>query len=127
MNGGFDFQPTKGLSLQQRLRAALEKLCKWRSVFAAWQLGTRLIDDPECQAVRDHREATMLLRAEVNALVILLKQKRVFTETEWHQQLLFEVQMLDGQYEKKFPGMSTTKDGVTYNPRALETMKGWKP
>lgn len=52
-------------------RRRLEKLGKWRSLFAGWQLGTRLDNDPECQAVRDHREVTMLLRTEVNAAGLL--------------------------------------------------------
>jgi hypothetical protein len=33
---------------------ALQKLAKWRLIFAGWQLGTRLKGDPECDAVRDH-------------------------------------------------------------------------
>lgn len=56
-------------TLEERLLAALNKLAKWRSVFAGWQLGTRLKEDPECQAVKDHREVTILLRAEVSALL----------------------------------------------------------
>lgn len=53
----------------------LQKLCKWRSVFAGWQLGTRPDTDAECQAVRDHREVTMLMRAELSALTALLIEK----------------------------------------------------
>lgn len=50
---------------------ALNRLAKWRTVFAGWQLGTRARGDPESDAVRDHREATIMLRAEVNALTAL--------------------------------------------------------
>lgn len=31
----------------------LQRLGKWRTVFASWQLGTRSKNDPEAQAVRD--------------------------------------------------------------------------
>ena len=38
------------------------RLCKWRTVLTGWQLGTRAKGDPEGDAVRDHREVTLLLR-----------------------------------------------------------------
>jgi hypothetical protein len=106
----------------------LQKLCKWRGVFAGWQLGTRPNSDPECQAVRDHREVTMLLRVEVTALTSLLIEKGVFTEGEFSQQVGVEAQHLDKAYEEKFPGVSTSDVGVELKmPEAFETMKGWRP
>jgi len=47
----------------ERTDAALNVLAKWRAHFSGWQLGTRPKGDPEGDAVRDHREATILLRA----------------------------------------------------------------
>jgi hypothetical protein len=41
--------------------SALERLAKWRTLFAGWQLGTRPKGEPESDAVRDHREATLML------------------------------------------------------------------
>lgn len=64
--------------LIQRYFDALNKLTKWRMVFAGWQLGTRPKGDPECDAVRDHREATMIQRVEISALSRLLIKKRHF-------------------------------------------------
>ncbi len=115
--------------IEQRLRAALEKFTKWRSVFAGWQLGTRSNEDAESRAVRDHRELTMLLRAEQNAMLQLMVAKGVFTLPEWHEQLLAEVQHLDKAYEKKFPGYRTIPEGVEiYSiPLAQDTMRGWRP
>jgi hypothetical protein len=105
----------------------MEKLGKWRSVFAGWQLGTRSNDDPECNAVRDHREVTMALRAEVNALIQLLVAKGVFTVEEYQGQLGQEAEILDQHYERKFPGMKTTRYGVEYDIAvAKETMKDWR-
>lgn len=114
-------------SLADRCYAALNHLTKWRSVFTGWQLGTRLNDDPECQAVRDHREVTILLRVESNALITLLLDKGIFTTDEWHQTVIKEVGVLEEYYEARFPGMKATDDGMQFDRRAVETMKNWKP
>lgn len=107
---------------------ALQKLCKWRGVFAGWQLGTRASTDPECRAVRDHREVTILLRAEMSALITLLIAKGVFTKEEFSQAVGEEAVTLDHDYEKRFPGVTTSAVGVHFQmPEAGETMKGWRP
>jgi len=107
---------------------ALNKLAKWRSVFAGWQLGTRAKGDPESDAVRDHREVTILLRAEVNALTKLMIDKGVFTVREFDSQLVDEAKHLDRAYEDKFPGIQATEFGISIDPlKASETMKGWRP
>ncbi len=106
---------------------SIQRLCKWRSVFAGWQLGTRASSDPECQAVRDHREVTILLRAELTALTGLLIKKGVFTAEEFTVALGDEADCLDADYERRFPGIASTDDGIVYDQRAAETMKGWLP
>src|SRR5258707_8554059 len=55
------------LSGEQRMLAALNRLTKWRTHYAGWQLGTRAKGDPESDAVRDHRELTMLLRVDLTS------------------------------------------------------------
>lgn len=108
------------------LNRALNKLAKWRTVFASWQLGTRSSTDAECKAVKDHREATIMLRAEANALARLLMNKRIITQKEFEDTLHNEVTQLDRAYEEKFPGFSTTDTGVDIDlVVASETMKGW--
>lgn len=116
-------------SLPQRLDAALNKLCKWRSVFAGWQLGTCSIESETARAIRDHREVTMLMRAELNAMVALQVQKGVFSLDEWRAELLEQAEFLDRSYEKKFPGFRSVPDGmVIYSPQlAADTMRHWKP
>lgn len=110
------------------LELALNKLAKWRLIFSGWQLGTRVKGDAECDAVRDHREATIILRAEMSAIVNLLVEKKVITWEEWATALERDALLLDQAYERKFPGMKTTQMGVEINPAvAKETMKGWKP
>jgi len=107
---------------------ALNRLAKWRTVFAGWQLGTRMKGDPESDAVRDHREATILMRAELSALVILLVRKGVFTVDEFRGQLDIEAEHLNQMYQKRFPGFQATDDGIDVNiALARDTMQGWKP
>ena len=102
----------------------LNKLAKWRNVFAAWQLGTRTDTDGECRAVKDHRELTILMRAELSALTGLLIKKGVITGPQFEAALTSEAGLLDHDYEGKFPGFSTGQDGVHMQlPEAAETMK----
>lgn len=100
-------------ALRAEYLRAMNKLARWRSVFAAWQLGTRLDTDGECKAVKDHREVTMCMRVELNALTGLLIKKGVFTEEQWVQALIREARDLDKDYEEKFPGYRTTENGVS--------------
>lgn len=106
---------------------ALNVLAKWRTLFTGWQLGTRAKGDPEGDAVRDHREATILLRAEVSAFTGLCREKGVFTDNEWLAALEREAKLLNADYERKFPGVTASLDGLTIDKRALAWMKGWKP
>ena len=113
--------------IARRCHIACNKLAKWRTVFCGWQLGTRVIGDPESDALRDHREITMLMRAELSALIGLFVKKGIFTMEEFQQALADEAEQLSKDYEKKFPGMQATDIGIQYDQRAAETMKHWKP
>ncbi|MEX3635997.1 hypothetical protein [Paraburkholderia sp. BR14320] len=115
-------------AISNRLHRTLNRLAKWRSVFAGWQLGTRVTGDPESEAVRDHRELSMVMRAEVSALAALLMQKRVFTVDEFNAQIADEAEWLSQAYERKFPGMRATDAGISIDPHAAkDTMKGFRP
>lgn len=109
------------------LNLALNKLTKWRTIFAGWQLGTRTKEDPECQAVRDHREVTILLRAEVNALTAALVESGALNIERFSEQLEVEAARLDADYESKFPGVRTTQEGCVITPEASEWMSKWRP
>lgn len=115
------------MSQQQRTMRALNILAKWRVLFTGWQLGTRPKGDPEGDAVRDHREATILLRAEVSALTGLLMAKGVVAEDEWLAALEREAQLLNDAYARRFPGVMASESGLTMDKRVLPWMKGWKP
>lgn len=102
----------------------LNKLTKWRNFFASWQLGTRPPEDGEYKAVRDHRELTILLRAEVSALTGLLIRKGVFTAEEFTMALTAEGKLLDHDYEERYPGWRSTNSGMSMKmPEAGETMR----
>jgi hypothetical protein len=113
-------------SQHERTMKALNILTKWRTLFTGWQLGTRPKGDPEGDAVRDHREVTILLRAEMSALVGLLLAKGVYTSEEWLAALELEAGLLAQDYERRFPGVTAHENGLTIDKRALPWMKGWK-
>ncbi len=106
---------------------ALNRVAKWRLVYAGWQLGTRPKGDPEADAVRDAAEARILLRVEASALAALLIHKGVFTDTEWTEQLIAEAEALNERMENSFPGITATDTGLVFTAGAKETMRGWKP
>jgi hypothetical protein len=110
-----------------RARAALNVLGKWRTLLTGWQLGTRPKGDPEGDAVRDHREVTLLLRAEQSALSAALLKKGVISPQEWADALEQEAQQLNADLEKRFPGVIASAAGLHIDKRALPWMKGWKP
>lgn len=109
---------------------ALNRLAKWRNVFVGWQLGTRPKGDPEGDAVRDHREQSIILRAEMTALTGLLLEKGVFTPEEFDAALAKEADLLSADFARRFPGITATDDGLSMDPIVMTkhgTMKGWRP
>jgi hypothetical protein len=108
--------------------AALNRLAKWRTVLAGWQLGTRPQGDPESDAVRDHRELSLLLRAEVAALAALLIAKGIFTVEEFTRQVAAEAELLERALEKRFPGARATDDGITIDFAQAEAwLRNFRP
>lgn len=95
--------------------ASLQRLGKWRSVFAGWQLGTRARGDGESEAVRDHREVTMLLRAEVSALTRILLEAKVVDQNTLTRIVGEEAEYLSQAYERTFPGAKAIDDGMTFD------------
>ena len=114
--------------LAQRCYAALNRIAKWRTIFAGWQLGTRPKGDPESDAVRDHREVSILLRVEATAVSKLLIDKGVFTLEDWQKAMLDEAELLSKDYEKKFPGCKATDSGIQMDiSQVAKWMKDWRP
>jgi hypothetical protein len=113
--------------VNETLSQKLNRLAKWRTVFSGWQLGTRPKTDPESQAVRDHREITMFLRAEVSAIARLLIEKGVVTSAEFEIALGEEADELSRMNERRFPGIAAIDDGLTIDPTTAKWMENWKP
>ena len=114
------------MSLEEDMLRMLNKVAKWRTFFASWQLGTRPHDAGELRAVKNQRELFILLRVEQSALARLLLQKGVFTLEEWQAAVLAEAAVLDAAYEEAYPGWSASADdGLGMNmkmPEAGRTM-----
>jgi hypothetical protein len=109
---------------EKSLRAALEKLAKWRKFFASWQLGTTPADDGRYKAVANHRELSILMRAELSALTGLLIRKGAFTQAEFGEALEREAKLLDHDYEESYPGWRSLTEGLSMKlPEAAETMR----
>ncbi len=105
---------------------SLNRLAKWRMILTGWQLGTRSKEDPEAQAVRDHREATLMLRAEVNAISRMLLQKDGYVavpQEDFQRIVAEEADILSKAYEDKFPGAKATDEGIVLDVRAAEWME----
>lgn len=118
---------TNVVNLPVRYRIAMERFTKWRRVFTAWQIGNLSDNGPEAMAIRDHREVTLLLRAENNALTRLLIKKGVFTSEEFTEQVIEEAEHLNKAYEEQFPGFKVTTFGLNIKaPESLETIKKWE-
>jgi predicted DNA-binding ArsR family transcriptional regulator len=110
-----------------RTSRALDILCKWRVLLTGWQVGTRDKTDPEAAAIRDHREVTLLLRAELSALVGVLVQVGVLDQTQWSRALEKEANLLSEDLSRRFPGVTADEHGLTIRPETAEWMSTWKP
>ena len=107
----------------------LDRVCKWRTLFAGWQLGTRSDTDPEAQAVKDQRELLIILRCELTALTGLLIKKGVIDQDDFQEAVGDEADLLNADYERRFPGVRAELDGLHFSDPAkmMTWMKGWKP
>lgn len=110
--------------LRDKVSAVLNRVTKWRAIFAGWQLGTRPKNDGECRAVKNHREITMLTRIELNAVSVLLIKKGLITQKELLEETALEAEHYERVLQEQFPGLRATDDGMSMQlPAAAETMK----
>lgn len=110
--------------------AALQRLCKWRMHFAGWLLGSRPKTDPQSQWARDNAEKLLVLRAEASALSRILIDRGVCTAEELTIQVGQEAVALTNAMEERWPGITTTDRGLSYDLRRVAEagwMKGWLP
>lgn len=107
--------------------AALNRLAKWRTLLTGWQLGTRPKGDPECDAVRDQRELLLLLRCELTALTRCLLEADLIDGDSYAHVVAEEADLLSMAHEARFPGVRATDQGMVFDARAADTMRGWRP
>jgi len=96
---------------------ALNKLCKWRLIFAGWHRGSATLitggkPTPGVAAMRDLMDKWLIMRVENSALAVLLRDKGIFTQEEFYNAIMKEAKILDKEMESVFPGFSTNEDGV---------------
>lgn len=105
----------------------LNKLAKWRSLFVGRILGTRSIDDPQAQGMRDLFDKVVVQRAEMSALTKILFSKGLTSPSKLYNAIEEEAEILDKMYEKVFPGIRTNDEGLEiYDTElAAKTMEGW--
>jgi hypothetical protein len=111
------------LSAIELANQRIQILCKWRTLLTGWQLGTRPKGDPEGDAVRDTREALLILRAEVTAISALLIRKGIYTNEEFTVAVGDEAAHLDGVMSRRFPGVHAHINGLTFTAEGAETMR----
>lgn len=108
----------------QSMHRALNKVVKWRTFFASWQLGSRPEDDGELKAVKHHREATIIQRVELTALTGLLLKKGIFSQQELSDAMEEEATQLELDYQRDFPGFMADHQGLRIiMPEAMETQR----
>jgi hypothetical protein len=101
-------------------REAVETLCKWRGVLAAWHLGEIGRHAPGVPAMRDLQESRLVTRVELSALMRVLIAKGIVTESEVQTQMGVEAWLLDQLYQTKFPGYRAVPEGVEMNLAVAE-------
>ena len=104
--------PDAAPTLQAAAHSALKRLTKWRAILAGWQLGSKAKGQPACDAVRDHREATLVVRAELDALTATLISTGVLNHEEYLKALALAADRNNALLEKRFPGVKTTEQGI---------------
>ena len=107
---------------RRRADAAINRVAKWRRAFATWQQAN------EFDAIKDHRELTILLRVEMSALQGMLLARGLITEGELCDAIEREALRLDKAYSEKFRGITSDPEGLVINPAVVQehgTMDGW--
>lgn len=90
----------------------LNRLCKWRNYFAAWQFGSFAKGEREYDAIADHREMSIMTRVELNVICRLLVETKIVTLEQFRDALEAESVHLMEVYTDSFPGVFATDDGL---------------
>lgn len=122
-------EPPKSLDVKETAyHKALNKLAKWRTVFASRIMGTQTTEHVPTKALKEIVEGQLIMRAELNALLRHLTVNKMITNEQWLEAVKDEAITLDKLMEIRFPGITTSDQGVHFDPvmiREMGTMNGW--
>lgn len=103
------------------------RLTKWRRHFALWQLGSSREGTQEFKAVSHHRELSMIMRAELNALTKIVLEAKLVTSEEMLKTFEEEFDLLSEDYAKAYPGITAFDWGLDIKmPEAEYTLRLWE-
>lgn len=114
--------------ISHRYFAVMNKLAKWRTVFASRWIGAATKEDTRCISIKDLFEAKLLMRAEYTGLQELLISKGIITADELALAVIDAARHYDEVLEKTFPGFASTEYGLKMDlPTIMRegTTKGW--
>ena len=78
------------------------------------------------EGVRAHRMTTLVLRAEMNALVAVLIKDGTVTMEQVQQAMLDEIALAESDMEHRFPGAKATDFGMRLTPQFQNTVNLYK-
>lgn len=78
------------------------------------------------EGVRAHRMTTLILRAEMNALISMLVKDRVITTEQFQSAMLDELVLAEQDMERRFPGARATDEGMRLTPEFQKTVSFYK-
>lgn len=99
-------------TLRAELRRAAQRLRQFGRLAASRLFGTLPTTSGRYKAVVDEWERSLLLRAEMNALVLLLVDKKVVTSAEWTARVVEEIRALADAHQKLWPELTTDEVGI---------------
>jgi hypothetical protein len=117
------------MTAREEMLRALNRLAKWRFVFASRMFGSRPDTDEPTKVFKDLVERTLILRAEVTALTALLVEQRMIYEDDFARHVAVEAGHLERLLEQQFPGFRSAEHGMEVYDTGLvvETAKNWPP
>ncbi len=115
----------KSSVLEEGVRKAIGRLCKWKGVLTMWQCGKGASNESgEFRAISDLREQLLIQSVQNNAILGALLGKKIITQAEWANALIMESQAMEKYMEKRFPGFRANDSGIEIASKvAEETMK----
>ena len=118
-------------TLAMEVRRAAQRLQQFGRLAASRLFGTMLSTDGRSKAVVDEWERSLILRAEMNALVGLLIDKGIVTEAEWAARSVEALRHLADAHAKTWPELTVDETGIHIHDMAAHAARAkaerWPP